>query len=76
MTTMSATLPTSIIDPSWTINETVTRLPDTLPVFDAFGLDSCCGGGHPIREAARRHGLDLEALLTALNAAVVPARSA
>ena len=70
---MSAFVPNGTIDPTWTINETVTRLPATLPVFNASGLDSCCGGGHAIQEAARRHGLDLDSLLKQLTAAAVPA---
>jgi iron-sulfur cluster repair protein YtfE (RIC family) len=69
---MTSIVPASTIDPTWTINETVARFPSTLPVFDAAGLDSCCGGGHAIAEAARRHGLGLESLLQALNAVIAP----
>lgn len=71
---MTSTVPTISIDPTWTINETVARFPATLTVFDAAGLDSCCGGGHEIKEAARRHGLDLEPLLNGLRAAAAGAR--
>jgi len=67
---------TSTVDPTWTINDTVARFPSTLPVFDAAGLDSCCGGGHAIADAARRHDLDLESLLRDLNRAVASARPA
>jgi regulator of cell morphogenesis and NO signaling len=54
------------IDPNLTINTVVQRYPDTLGVFNARGLDTCCGGGLPVAEAARRHGLDLPELLAAL----------
>lgn len=54
------------IDPNLTLNEVVRRYPAALGVFNARGLDTCCGGGLPVAEAARRHGLDLEELLAAL----------
>jgi hypothetical protein len=56
------------IDPAWTVNEVVRRHPATVAVFNAFGLDACCGGAHPVREAAGRHGVDLGALVAALEA--------
>ena len=33
------------LDPKLTINEIVAQFPATIPVFDRFGLDTCCGGG-------------------------------
>jgi len=67
---MTSIAPSGSIDATWTISQTVTRFPVTLPLFSAVGLDTCCGGGHDIAEAARRHELDLDALLQALNAVV------
>jgi regulator of cell morphogenesis and NO signaling len=52
-----------------TVNETIARFPATMAVFNRFGIDTCCGGGVTIEEAARRDGLDLDALLDALAAA-------
>lgn len=57
-------------DPAWTVNETVARAPKTMEVFNRFGLDTCCGGGVAVREAALRDGVDLDALMTALREAV------
>jgi regulator of cell morphogenesis and NO signaling len=54
------------IDSNLTINTVVQRYPAALGVFNARGLDTCCGGGLPVAEAARRHGLDLPELLAAL----------
>ncbi|HZS02895.1 MAG TPA: DUF542 domain-containing protein [Chloroflexota bacterium] len=54
------------VDPNLTINEVVRRYPAALGVFNARGLDTCCGGGLPVAEAAARHGLDLSELLAAL----------
>ena len=56
----------SSIDPSATVDQTIARYPQTIAVFNRFGLDSCCGGGAPVREAARRDGVDPVALLAAL----------
>jgi len=54
------------IDSKLTINTVVQRYPAALGVFNVRGLDTCCGGGLPVAEAARRHGLDLQELLAAL----------
>jgi len=54
------------IDTSVSVNAMVARHPETMPVFNRFGLDTCCGGGAPIAEAARRDGADLNALVQAL----------
>jgi regulator of cell morphogenesis and NO signaling len=63
------------IDTNVSVNQMVARHPETMPVFNRFGLDTCCGGGAPIAEAARRDGADLnelvKALADALNAASV-----
>ena len=56
-------------DPSVTVRETIARYPETKAVFAQFGVDTCCGSGVPIVDAAHRDGADLEALLTALRAA-------
>jgi iron-sulfur cluster repair protein YtfE (RIC family) len=52
-----------------TVNETVRANPATLAVFAQAGIDTCCGGALPVEEAARRHGIELDALLRALTAA-------
>ena len=51
-----------------TLNEIVARNPQSLPVLNSWGLDTCCGAGLSLREAARRHNLDLEAILSSLAA--------
>lgn len=50
------------------LNEIVAQNPDALPILTSFGLDTCCGGALPLREAAERHGLALSELLAALGA--------
>jgi regulator of cell morphogenesis and NO signaling len=51
-----------------TINVIVARYPAALPVLQHFGLDACCGGALPLAIAAAHHGLDVPALLEALEA--------
>ena len=58
------------IDTSVAVNEMVARHPETMPVFNRFGLDTCCGGGAPIAEAARRDGVELDDLVKALEEAL------
>jgi iron-sulfur cluster repair protein YtfE (RIC family) len=57
------------VDPDDTLNAVVARRPETLAALAALGLDACCGGALSLREAARRHGLDLATLLDALDGA-------
>jgi regulator of cell morphogenesis and NO signaling len=58
------------IDPNWSVNEILQRYPDTVGVFNTLGIDSCCGGGASLFEAAYRDGVDPEALLHELRRAV------
>lgn len=58
------------LDPALTINEIVARHPETIPVFNRFGLDTCCGGGVCVNDAARRDGIVPDAVITALNDAI------
>jgi len=58
------------LDPTLTIKEIVARFPETIPVFRRFGLDTCCGGGVRIEEAAQRDGLDAADVLSAVRQAL------
>ena len=58
------------IDTTMSVNEMVARHPGTVTVFNRFGLDTCCGGGAPIVDAARRDGADLQELVRALRDAI------
>ena len=55
-----------VIDPSVTVRETMSRHPETKAVFARFGVDTCCGSGVPIIDAAHRDGADLDELLRTL----------
>jgi regulator of cell morphogenesis and NO signaling len=52
------------------VNEVIQQYPETVAVFNEWGIDSCCGGARPLAEVAERHGFDLEKLLGDLQGAV------
>jgi iron-sulfur cluster repair protein YtfE (RIC family) len=58
------------LDPRLTINEIVARFPETIPVFNRFGLDTCCGGGVCVDEAATRDGISAAQVHSALRQAI------
>ena len=53
-----------------TVNEVVNAYPETLPVFQRYGIDACCGGAHAVGEAARRHRVDAVLLASELRGAI------
>lgn len=52
------------------INDVIKEYPQSIAVFNEFRVDSCCGGGQSIERTATADGIDIEALLQALNDAV------
>lgn len=57
------------IDASLSINDVLLAHPATIAVFNAFGVDACCGGAQTVRDAASQDGIDLAQLLAALEGA-------
>jgi regulator of cell morphogenesis and NO signaling len=55
-----------------TLNEIVKANPATLAVFTKYGMDTCCGGALPLRDAAARHNIALEQLLNDLDQETAP----
>jgi len=53
------------------IRDIVSNHPRTIPVFEEFKLDYCCGGGVPLEEAAESGGISLSRLLKALKEAII-----
>jgi regulator of cell morphogenesis and NO signaling len=58
------------IDPSMTVNAVLRRHPSSAAVFNAHGIDACCGGARTIRDAALEDGADCGALVGALESAL------
>ncbi len=61
---------TDRLDAEVPVNEAIRRFPETVAVFNEFGIDSCCGGAAAIAIAAERDGADLDTLLQRLNTAI------
>jgi uncharacterized protein involved in response to NO len=55
------------IDPRKSVAEIVNELPAAGPVLARFGLDTCCGGKHPLEMACRAHHVDLDEVLRAID---------
>jgi iron-sulfur cluster repair protein YtfE (RIC family) len=58
------------IKPDMRVNEVIEAYPETIAVFDHWGVDSCCGGARPLSEVAERHGFDLPLLMEQLEGVV------
>ncbi|HET8945700.1 MAG TPA: DUF542 domain-containing protein [Candidatus Polarisedimenticolia bacterium] len=56
------------IDPRKSVAEIVGEHPAAGPVLARFGLDTCCGGKHPLEMACRAHHVDLAEVLRAIDA--------
>ena len=58
------------MEPTITVNDITARFPETIAVFNDFGVDACCGGDLRLADAATRDGVDLQALTDALARAI------
>ena len=54
------------LDPTISVNDALRLYPATAAVFNAFGIDACCGGARTLREAATEDGANCCALLAEL----------
>ena len=61
------------LTPDLTVAEIASTTPATIPVFQHHHIDFCCGGKEPLARVCEARGLDVEAVLTELRAAVAPA---
>jgi regulator of cell morphogenesis and NO signaling len=52
-----------------TVGQLVAERPSRARVFERLGIDYCCGGKHPLRDACQRKGLDYNAVLAELDQA-------
>ncbi len=53
-----------------TVRELVGHYPQTRKVFEKHGIDYCCGGGQSLADAAAKQGLEVSALVPALEKAI------
>ncbi|MHC4954580.1 MAG: iron-sulfur cluster repair di-iron protein [Planctomycetota bacterium] len=66
MTSGSPTSPTSPITPDTLVGAVATEHPLATRVFARHGIDFCCGGGRPLREACADKGLEPDVLVSEL----------
>jgi hypothetical protein len=59
----------AVIDPKLTVAEILTRFPAARPILTAHGLDTCCGGSHPLDYACAAHGIPVAKVLLQLREA-------
>lgn len=59
-----------IPDASWSVNDVITAYPDSVRVFNAFGVDSCCHGDDTLDRAARNADLEPDTLIVAVREAL------
>lgn len=59
---------TTVIDPAWSVNETLLRVPQSVRVFNTVGIDACCGGSDSLVVAAANASVPFESLLEMLEA--------
>jgi len=52
-----------------TVNQVLQEYPATMPVFNQYRVDACCGGAVRLDVAAAAAGISVEDLLAALRAA-------
>ena len=64
-------MPSPSLNTAATINEILAEHPAAVSVFNALGIDACCGGDASLDEAARRDGASLEALIAALDSLIL-----
>ncbi|MEW6202084.1 MAG: iron-sulfur cluster repair di-iron protein [bacterium] len=57
------------IDVSATVREIAVKYPQSLKVFERYGIDYCCGGGKRLTDAAGELEIDIEELLRSLEEA-------
>lgn len=55
------------------VDQMMADCPATMVVFNAFGVDTCCGAHRTVHEAAVEDGVDEAALLVALQQALAEA---
>ncbi len=54
---------------TWTIGAVVAELPEASEIFDAYGIDFCCGGNRLLADVIAVQGIDGQALYEKLNEA-------
>ena len=57
-----------------TVDELMIRYPATMAVFNAYGVDTCCGASRSVRDACAHDGADESALIKELHEVIASGR--
>ena len=55
------------ISAEMTVGDIARTWPETMKIFARYKVDPCCGAAHSLEFVARKHGLNLGAILEQLN---------
>ncbi len=58
-----------VFDPKWPVKDILARFPDVRSVLAAHGVDTCCGGEHPLEQACAARSVPLAEVLFDLESA-------
>ena len=59
----------SVFDPELPVKEILARFPDVRSVLAAYGVDTCCGGEHSLRQACAERSVTLAEVVEDLESA-------
>lgn len=59
------------LDDTQTVAEIARRYPAAVPVFEALGIDYCCGGNRPLEQACTKHNVSLSLVISNQSSALV-----
>lgn len=59
------------LDGTQTVSEIARQYPAAVPVFEALGIDYCCGGNRPLELACAKHNVALNLVLSDLSSVLV-----
>lgn len=62
-----------MLDTAKTVREIAVEMPHATRVFEKFGIDYCCGGAKTLEQACNAANLQVEAVLSSLEAPAAPA---
>ena len=59
----------AVFDPKLPVKQILARFPDVRSVLAAYGIDTCCGGEHPLEQACAAKSVSVSEVLRDLESA-------
>lgn len=63
------------VSAAMTVNDILRNYPEAAPVVAHYGIDSCCGGAHPLAFVCQHHEIDLASVLADLDRVISEKRA-